>query len=70
MKYPWVMGQERRFTKPMKCLRSLSLKLSEKFPGKLKQQMQDNITWIKGAQENNLVVGSSKNFGTPMQKEE
>ena len=27
-------------------------------PEEIKQQMQDNITWIKGAQENKLVVGS------------
>ena len=27
-------------------------------PVEIKQQMQDNITWIKGAQENKLVVGS------------
>ena len=27
-------------------------------PVEIQQQMQDNITWIKGAQENNLVVGS------------
>jgi urocanate hydratase len=27
-------------------------------PIEIKQQMQDNITWIKGAQENKLVVGS------------
>jgi urocanate hydratase len=27
-------------------------------PTEIKQQMQDNITWIKGAQENKLVVGS------------
>lgn len=27
-------------------------------PDEISQQMQDNITWIKGAQENNLVVGS------------
>jgi urocanate hydratase len=27
-------------------------------PPEIQQQMQDNITWIKGAQENNLVVGS------------
>ena len=27
-------------------------------PSEIQQQMQDNITWIKGAQENNLVVGS------------
>lgn len=27
-------------------------------PAKIQQQMQDNITWIKGAQENKLVVGS------------
>jgi urocanate hydratase len=27
-------------------------------PPEIQQQMQDNITWIKGAQENKLVVGS------------
>ena len=27
-------------------------------PIEIQQQMQDNITWIKGAQENKLVVGS------------
>ncbi len=27
-------------------------------PHEIQQQMQDNITWIKGAQENKLVVGS------------
>lgn len=27
-------------------------------PSEIRQQMQDNITWIKGAQENRLVVGS------------
>ncbi|MCP6536259.1 hypothetical protein NL488_27495, partial [Klebsiella pneumoniae] len=27
-------------------------------PDEIKQQMQDNIRWIKGAQENKLVVGS------------
>lgn len=27
-------------------------------PREIQQQMQDNITWIKGAQENKLVVGS------------
>ncbi|MBT6745542.1 MAG: urocanate hydratase [Flavobacteriales bacterium] len=27
-------------------------------PDEIQQQMQDNITWIKGAQENKLVVGS------------
>lgn len=27
-------------------------------PAEIQQQMQDNITWIKGAQENRLVVGS------------
>lgn len=27
-------------------------------PAEIQQQMQDNIQWIKGAQENNLVVGS------------
>jgi urocanate hydratase len=33
-------------------------KMSENSPQEIKQQMQDNITWIKGAKENRLVVGS------------
>ena len=32
--------------------------LSKNAPDEIQQQMQDNITWIKGAQENRLVVGS------------
>ena len=32
--------------------------LMKNSPAEIQQQMQDNITWIKGAQENNLVVGS------------
>lgn len=32
--------------------------LMEASPKEIKQQMQDNITWIKGAQDNKLVVGS------------
>ena len=27
-------------------------------PNEIQQQMADNIQWIRGAQENNLVVGS------------
>jgi urocanate hydratase len=30
-------------------------------PIEIQQQMQDNIQWIKGAQENKLVVGSQAN---------
>nr|WP_298995540.1 urocanate hydratase [uncultured Polaribacter sp.] len=33
-------------------------KLKEKSPKEIQQQMVDNIQWIKGAQENKLVVGS------------
>lgn len=33
-------------------------RLSQQAPERIQQQMQDNIKWIKGAQENNLVVGS------------
>lgn len=33
-------------------------KLMKESPEEIKQQMQDNITWITGAQENKLVVGS------------
>jgi urocanate hydratase len=32
--------------------------LSKEAPERTQQQMQDNIKWIKGAQENKLVVGS------------
>jgi urocanate hydratase len=32
--------------------------LMKNSPSEIKQQMQDNITWIKGAQQNKLVVGS------------
>ena len=32
--------------------------LKEKSPVEIQQQMEDNIRWIKGAQENKLVVGS------------
>jgi urocanate hydratase len=32
--------------------------LMKNSPDEIKQQMQDNITWIKGAQQNKLVVGS------------
>ncbi len=34
------------------------LELIEKSPGQIKQQMADNIHWIKEASKNNLVVGS------------
>lgn len=33
-------------------------KMSENSPAQISQQMKDNITWIKGAQANKLVVGS------------
>ncbi|RDK83791.1 urocanate hydratase [Marinirhabdus gelatinilytica] len=33
-------------------------KIMKNSPSEIQQQMQDNITWIKGAQENKLVVGS------------
>tara|TARA_R110002072_G_scaffold4384_3_gene30692 strand:+ start:2084 stop:4102 length:2019 start_codon:yes stop_codon:yes gene_type:complete len=32
--------------------------LMKNSPDEIKQQMQDNITWIKGAQQNKLIVGS------------
>lgn len=32
--------------------------IKEKSPSEIQQQMSDNIQWIKGAQENKLVVGS------------
>ncbi|QED39005.1 urocanate hydratase [Antarcticibacterium arcticum] len=33
-------------------------RLKENSPAEIQQQMQDNIQWIEGARENNLVVGS------------
>jgi len=33
-------------------------KMAAESPAEIAQQMQDNITWIKGAKENKLVVGS------------
>ena len=33
-------------------------KMAKTAPNEIQQQMQDNIKWIKGAQENKLVVGS------------
>jgi urocanate hydratase len=33
-------------------------KMSRESPAEIRQQMQDNIQWIKGAKENHLVVGS------------
>lgn len=33
-------------------------KIMQIAPQEIRQQMQDNITWIRGAQQNNLVVGS------------
>jgi urocanate hydratase len=38
--------------------KSVLEKLMQESPTEIKQQMQDNITWISGAQENKLVVGS------------
>ena len=32
--------------------------MAQSAPSEIQQQMQDNITWIKGAQQNKLVVGS------------
>jgi hypothetical protein len=39
-------------------------------PEEIQQQMADNIQWIKGAQENKLVVGSQARIFMLMQKEE
>ena len=37
-------------------------------PKEIQEQMADNIKWIKGAQKNNLVVGSKAKFYMQMQK--
>lgn len=37
---------------------SILEEMKKRSPNEIQQQMSDNITWIKGAQENKLVVGS------------
>jgi hypothetical protein len=53
----YVLRKTRRFGKTDVMLAKFS-KMAKTAPEEIQQQMQDNIQWIKGAQENKLVVGS------------
>jgi hypothetical protein len=53
----FVLQENRRIYKN-RYHRLPSARRNEKTAPKIQQQMQDNIQWIKGAQENKLVVGS------------
>jgi len=58
--FRWVCasGKEEDLQKTDKIATEVLSKLKENSPAEIQQQMQDNIQWIKGAQENKLVVGS------------
>lgn len=58
--FRWVCasGKEEDLAKTDALACEVLEKLAKEAPPEIQQQMQDNITWIKGAQENNLVVGS------------
>lgn len=58
--FRWVCasGKEEDLAKTDALACEVLEKLAQDAPPEIQQQMQDNITWIKGAQENNLVVGS------------
>ncbi|MBW2962349.1 urocanate hydratase [Mesonia aestuariivivens] len=58
--FRWVCasGKAEDLLKTDKIATSVLEELKKEAPEEIQQQMQDNITWIKGAQENKLVVGS------------
>ncbi|MCB7482444.1 urocanate hydratase [Christiangramia sediminis] len=58
--FRWVCasGKDEDLEKTDKIATEVLNKLKENSPAEIQQQMQDNIQWIKGAQENKLVVGS------------
>ena len=58
--FRWVCasGKDEDLQKTDKIATEVLNKLKENSPAEIQQQMQDNIKWIKGAQENKLVVGS------------
>ena len=58
--FRWVCasGKDEDLQKTDKIATEVLNKLKENSPAEIQQQMQDNIQWIKGAQENKLVVGS------------
>jgi urocanate hydratase len=58
--FRWVCasGSSEDLKKTDEIARQVLLALAANAPDEIKQQMQDNIQWIEGAQENQLVVGS------------
>lgn len=58
--FRWVCasGKDEDLQKTDKIATEVLTNLKEDSPAEIQQQMQDNIQWIKGAQENKLVVGS------------
>lgn len=58
--FRWVCasGKKEDLEKTDKIACEVLEKLKLEAPASISQQMNDNIQWIKGAQENNLVVGS------------
>ena len=58
--FRWVCasGKEEDLQKTDEIATRVLHQLREESPAEIQQQMQDNIQWIKGAQENKLVVGS------------
>jgi urocanate hydratase len=58
--FRWVCasGKEEDLIKTDKIACEVLENLAKNAPNQIKQQMLDNIKWIKGAQENKLVVGS------------
>jgi len=58
--FRWVCasGKAEDLAKTDKIATQILEELKQEAPKEIQQQMQDNITWIKGAQENKLVVGS------------
>tara|TARA_B110000238_G_scaffold171083_1_gene188803 strand:- start:5910 stop:7895 length:1986 start_codon:yes stop_codon:yes gene_type:complete len=58
--FRWVCasGKSKDLTKTDKIACKVLEKIKKNSPKEIQQQMADNIQWIKGAQENKLVVGS------------
>lgn len=58
--FRWVCtsGKPEDLQKTDEIASEVLVQLMKNSPKEIQQQMQDNITWIKGAQENKLVVGS------------
>ena len=58
--FRWVCasGKQEDLDKTDAIATEVLQRLKENSPEEIQQQMQDNITWIQGARENKLVVGS------------